>query len=125
MAYIDGIAKPDVISNVSEQIGQIDIDGVLESGYIEELIEGNTYSPFPQIQATERPDVAAAGLLEGRILILTENTPIVLIVPATFWSMMQSPEDYYQRYLIGTLIRWLRYSFSSSRCLLLLFMWRF
>lgn len=111
MAYIDGIAKPDVISNVSEQIGQIDIDGVLESGYIEELIEGNTYSPFPQIQATERPDVAAAGLLEGRILILTENTPIVLIVPATFWSMMQSPEDYYQRYLIGTLIRWLRYSF--------------
>ncbi|BFT71963.1 spore germination protein [Paenibacillus sp. P36] len=111
MAYIHGIAKPDIIIKVSERIEQIDIDGVLESGYIEELIEGNTYSPFPQIQATERPDVAAASLLEGRILILTENTPIVLIVPATFWSMMQSPEDYYQRYLIGTLIRWLRYTF--------------
>jgi spore germination protein len=111
LAYIHGIAKPDIISKVSERIKQIDIDGVLESGYIEELIEGNTYSPFPQVQATERPDVASAGLLEGRVLILTENTPIVLIVPATFWSMMQSPEDYYQRYLIGTLIRWLRYTF--------------
>ncbi|OXM83440.1 hypothetical protein CF651_25875 [Paenibacillus rigui] len=111
MAYIQGIAKPDVIKQVTERISHIDIDGIAESGFIEELIEGSNYSPFPQLQTTERPDVAVASLLEGRVLIITDQTPIVLIAPATFWSMLQSPEDYYQRYLIGTLIRWLRYLF--------------
>lgn len=111
MGYIQGIAKPEIIRSVSDQIKQINIDGVLESGYIEELIQSSTYSPFPQLQTTERPDVAVASLLEGRIIIMTENTPMVLIAPTTFWTMMQSPEDYYQRYLIGTLIRWLRYTF--------------
>lgn len=111
VAYIQGIAKADVIGMVSDRLRQVNIDGVLESGYLEELIQSHTYSPFPQLQTTERPDVAAASLLEGRIIILTDNTPMALIAPATFWSMMQSPEDYYQRYLIGTLIRWLRYAF--------------
>lgn len=111
MAYIQGIAKPEIISKVSERISQIKMDGVLDSGYIEEMIESNIYSPFPQVQTTERPDVAVSGLLEGRIVIITDNTPITLIAPATFWSLMQSPEDYYQRFLIGSLIRWLRYTF--------------
>jgi spore germination protein len=111
MAYIQGIAKPEIISKVSERISQIQLDGVLESGYIEEMIENNIYSPFPQLQTTERPDVAVSGLLEGRIVIITDNTPIALIAPTTFWSLMQSSEDYYQRFLIGSLIRWLRYTF--------------
>ncbi|NOU98031.1 spore germination protein [Paenibacillus sp. LMG 31456] len=111
VAYIQGIAKPEIISQVSERISQLDIDNVAESGIIEELIESNNYSPFPQLQTTERPDVAVACLMEGRIIIITDNTPMVLIAPATFWSMLQSPEDYYQRFLIGTLIRWLRYTF--------------
>ncbi|MBP1964503.1 spore germination protein [Paenibacillus aceris] len=111
MGYIQGIAKPEIIRAVSDQIKQMNIDGVLESGYIEEFIENSNYSPFPQLQTTERPDVAAASLLEGRIIIITDNTPMVLIAPATFWTMMQSPEDYYQRFMIGTLIRWLRYTF--------------
>jgi spore germination protein KA len=111
LSYIQGIAKPEVITEVSDKISQIDIDGIVESGVIEEWIEGNNYSPFPQLQSTERPDVAVAALLEGRVLIMTDNTPIVLIAPTTFWSLMQSSEDYYQRFLIGTLIRWLRYVF--------------
>ncbi|MGO4496234.1 spore germination protein [Paenibacillus sp. 2RAB27] len=111
MAYIQGIAKPEIISKVSERISQIQLEGVLESGYIEEMIENNIYSPFPQLQTTERPDVAVSGLLEGRVVIITDNTPIALIAPTTFWSLMQSPEDYYQRFLIGSLIRWLRYTF--------------
>ncbi|NQX60209.1 spore germination protein [Paenibacillus qinlingensis] len=111
LAYMQGIAKPEIISRVSERISQIKLDGVLESGYIEEMIESNIYSPFPQVQTTERPDVAVASLLEGRVVIITDNTPIALIAPTTFWSLMQSPEDYYQRFLIGSLIRWLRYTF--------------
>ncbi|QJD87924.1 spore germination protein [Cohnella herbarum] len=111
IGYIDGIAKPEVIAEVSDKISQIDIDGVPESATIEEWIEDDNYSPFPQLQSTERPDVASSALLEGRVVILTDNTPIVLIAPTTFWSLMQSSEDYYERFLIGTLIRWLRYLF--------------
>ncbi|CAG7614352.1 spore germination protein [Paenibacillus allorhizosphaerae] len=111
VAYIKGIAKPEVVDQVMNRISQIDMDGVMESGLIEELLEGDNYSPFSQLQITERPDVAASCLLEGRVIIITDNTPMVLIAPTTFWSMLQSPEDYYQRFIIGTLIRWLRYLF--------------
>jgi spore germination protein KA len=111
IGYIEGIAKTEIVEQVSKRISQLDIDGIVESGIVEELIEENNYSPFPQLQSTERPDVSVASLLEGRVVIITENTPVVLIAPTTFWSMLQTPEDYYQRFLIGTLIRWLRYGF--------------
>ncbi|WP_241674675.1 spore germination protein [Paenibacillus luteus] len=111
MVYVDGIAREDIIQSISERLAAVDLDGILESAMIEEAIEDSTFSPFPQIQATERPDVAVAGLLEGRIVILTENTPIALIAPTTLATLMQSPEDYYQRFWIGTTIRWLRYLF--------------
>lgn len=90
---------------------KIKIDAVLESGYIEEFIEDDTYSPFPQAQYTERPDTVAAQLLEGRFAIFTDNTPFVLTGPITFWRLMQASEDYYERYLMSNLIRWLRYMF--------------
>jgi len=109
VGYLDGIVNPDVLAEVKERISRIDIDGVPDSGTIEEWIEGDTYSPFPQVQTTERPDVATAALLEGRVVILTENTPIALLAPTTFWTLLQSSEDYNERFLIGTLIRWLRY----------------
>lgn len=111
IAYIEGLAAPELIREVEDRIGMIDIDGVLESGTIEEYIEDQPYSPFPQLLSTERPDVAAAGLLEGRVIILTDNTPMALIAPVSLFSFLQSPEDYYERFLIATVIRWLRYSF--------------
>ncbi|SFS46980.1 spore germination protein [Paenibacillus sp. BC26] len=111
ISFIDGIAEPSLIEEVRERIESIDIDGILESGYIEGLIEDNPFSPFPQIQVTERPDVVSASLLEGRVAILVDGTPFALIAPATLFTMLQSPEDYYQRFLIGTFIRWLRYLF--------------
>jgi hypothetical protein len=83
---------------------------VLESAYIEELLEDQPFSIFPQIMNTERPDVAAANLLEGRVVIMVDGTPFVLIAPTTFYSLIQSPEDYYQRYAFSTAIRWLRYA---------------
>ncbi|MCK9860315.1 spore germination protein [Paenibacillus sp. ATY16] len=118
VAYIEGLAAAELISEVKERLGRIRIDGILESGYIEELIEDSPLSPFPQILSTERPDVVSANLLEGRVAILTEGTPFALIVPITFFSLMQSAEDYYQRFLFSTAIRWLRYFFAAISLLL-------
>lgn len=109
IAYIEGLADQTLIEEVIARLGRIDIDGVLESEYIEELIEDNPFSPFPQVLNTERPDVAAASLLEGRVAILVDGTPFALIVPTTLYSLLQSPEDYYQRFIMGTAIRWLRF----------------
>ncbi|MDF2962299.1 MAG: hypothetical protein K0S39_4034 [Paenibacillus sp.] len=118
LAYIEGIADVTLIEEVTNRLKRIDVDGILESGYIEEMIEDNSFSPFPQILNTERPDVAASGLLEGRIIILVDGTPFVLIAPTTLYSMLQSSEDYYERFLIGTVIRWLRYLFFLLALLL-------
>ncbi|HEX7057352.1 MAG TPA: spore germination protein [Bacilli bacterium] len=118
VAYIEGLADNELIAEAVNRINRIQIDGVLESGYLEEFIEDDPSSPFPQVLATERPDVAAASLLEGRIVILTDGTPFALIAPVSLYSMLQSAEDYYHRYLIGTLIRWLRYGFLLIALLL-------
>jgi hypothetical protein len=109
IAYMEEIADKTLIEEVSKRLKRIDIDGVLESAYIEELIEDNPFSVFPQIMNTERPDVAAASLLEGRVVIMIDGTPAVLIAPVTFYSLLQSPEDYYQRFIFSTATRWLRY----------------
>lgn len=111
VAYIEGLADQTLIEEVKNRLQRIDIGSVLESGYIEELIEDNPYSPFPQLINTERPDAAAANLLEGRVVILVDGTPFVLIAPISFFSLLQSPEDYYQRYLISSVIRLLRFAF--------------
>lgn len=108
VAYIDGIADPKVIQEVKNRLAKIDIDGILESGYIEELIEDNRYSPFPQMEHTERPDKIAGSLLEGRIAIIIDGTPFVIIVPVVFWSFLQASEDYYERYFFASFLRLLR-----------------
>lgn len=118
IAHIEGVANHSLVEEVRTRIEKIDIDGVLESGYIEGLIEDHPYSPFPQIQVTERPDVVSAALLEGRIGIMVDGTPFCLIAPTTFFSMLQSPEDYYQRFIISTFIRWLRFLFLFTSLLL-------
>lgn len=110
VAYVEGLADQTLIQEVVSRLQRIDVDGVLESAYIEELIEDHPISLFPQIMSTERPDVAVANLLEGRAAILVDGTPFVLIAPITFYSLIQSAEDYYQRYGFSTAIRWLRYS---------------
>ncbi|MZQ81086.1 spore germination protein [Paenibacillus sp. 5J-6] len=112
IAYIEGIADISVVNKIKHRIQSIKIDGILESGYIQEMLQEFPYTPFPQLLNTERPDVTCANLLEGRIAIITEGTPFVLIAPITFSSIMQSQEDYYQGFLIGTFTRWMRYVFT-------------
>ncbi|MCI3921619.1 spore germination protein [Paenibacillus sp. TRM 82003] len=111
LAYIDGIADDSVIREAKRRIEDIKIDAVLESGYIEEMIEDQPFSPFPQLQYTERPDTAVAQLLEGRFAIFTDGTPFVIMGPVTFWQFLQANEDYYERYLIASAVRWLRLLF--------------
>jgi spore germination protein len=109
VAYFKDIADPELVEEVRTRIKKIDIDDVLESGYVEQLIEDNYLSPFPQVQSTERPDRVIGALLEGRVTILLDGTPFALIVPVTFSMMLQSPEDYFERWVPGTLIRLLRF----------------
>lgn len=106
--YIHGIANNKVVNEVRERLERIDIDSILESGYIEQLIEDQTATPFPTVYNTERPDVVAGNLLEGRIAIFVDGTPFVLIAPAVFIQFFQSAEDYYARFDIATSIRLLR-----------------
>lgn len=106
--YIEGIAQDKLVQEVKRRLGRIDIDGVLESAYLEELIEDAPLSPFPTIAHTEKPDVVAARLLEGRVAIMVDGTPFVLVVPAIFPEFLQSAGDYYERYMIGSLIRGIR-----------------
>lgn len=118
LAYIDGIVDMDLVKEARARLNRIDIDGVLESGYIEELIEDNPTSPFPQILSTERPDVTCGNLLEGRIAIIVDGTPFVMVAPATLFSLLQSSEDYYQRSIVSSAIRWLRFLFTGISFLL-------
>ncbi|KON88044.1 spore gernimation protein KA [Sporosarcina globispora] len=107
--YIKGIANDKVVEEVRQRLDRISIDSILDSSYIEELIQDETYSPFPTLRHSERPDVVSASLLEGRVAILVDGTPYVLMVPALFVQFLQSPDDYYNRADISTLIRFLRY----------------
>ncbi|MFE3892600.1 spore germination protein [Priestia sp. YIM B13446] len=106
--YIHGIANDKVVDEVRQRLQRIDIDSILESGYIQQLIEDQTATTFPTIYNTERPDVVAGNLLEGRIAIFVDGTPFVLVAPAVFIQFFQSAEDYYARFDIATSIRLLR-----------------
>lgn len=107
--YLNGIANQQIVDELITKLNQIEIDGVLESGYLEAFIEDKTFTPFPTILPTERPDVVAGNILEGRIAILTDNTPVALVVPVTIFSFFQSVEDYYERFGISSFLRIIRY----------------
>ncbi|WP_081954744.1 spore germination protein [Paenibacillus graminis] len=107
--YLTHIASPELVQEVKRRLGKIDTDSILESGYIEEFIQDTAGTPFPTIYNSDRPDSIAAGILEGKVAILVDGTPFVLLVPSFFVAFFQSPEDYYQRADIGTLLRFIRF----------------
>ncbi|WDV94016.1 spore germination protein [Brevibacillus parabrevis] len=109
IAYIDDIVDHEMLDEVRRRIATIDIDEVEESGFIEQWIEDDFLSPFPQAHNTERPDKVSASLFQGRVAILLDGTPMVLILPVTIGLLLHSPEDYYERWIVGTLARLLRY----------------
>lgn len=107
--YIKGLADENIVQEVKQRLNRIKTDSILGTGYIEEFIQDRTSTPFPTMFNTERPDVASGNLLEGRIAILAEGTPFVLIVPTVLTQFFKSAEDYFQRFDISTAIRLLRY----------------
>jgi spore germination protein len=109
LMYIEDIARPEIVTEVNNRIESIDIDAVMDCGTIEQLIEDSPFSPFPQILLTERPDKAAAAILEGRIAVVVDNSPFVMVIPSVFNSFFSSPEDYYQRFEIMSFTRALRF----------------
>ena len=106
--YIEDIVNKEVLAELEDRVNKINIDAVFDSAYIEQLIEDNKFSPFPQIQSTERPDVVAAALYEGRIALVVDNSPFAIIVPTTLPNLFQSPDDYYQRWMHGSIVRVIR-----------------
>jgi spore germination protein len=108
LLYLADVAAPGLIAEVRSRIAAIEIDGILESGYLEQLITDNPMTIFPLIQSTERTDKVAAAVLEGRVAILVDKSPFALIVPTTINELYQSPEDYYFNFYLGSFLRFFR-----------------
>ncbi|HCD09039.1 MAG TPA: spore germination protein, partial [Thermoanaerobacter sp.] len=108
IAYVKSIADDTVVQEVKKRLKKVQIDGVIDSGYLEEFIEDNPFSPFPQIAHSEKPDKVTAEILEGKVAILVDGSPFVLIVPAVFVQFFQAAEDYYERYFLSSALRILR-----------------
>lgn len=109
IVFLEGVSKPEFVKEIEERLNEYTIDGILDSGMLEQLVERNTLSPFPEFQSTERPDKAAAALLEGRVVILVDNSPMAIILPTTLNSFFQASDDAYERWEIATFTRILRY----------------
>jgi len=109
LMYMEDIVRPEILQEVERRLEEINIDGISDSGCVEQLIEENWLSPFPQMQLTERPDKAAASILEGRIAIIVDNSPFVILVPVTLNALFQSAEDYYSRWQVVSITRFLRF----------------
>ncbi|MGE7694544.1 spore germination protein [Lysinibacillus sp. NPDC094177] len=107
--YLNDIANDKIVAEVLARLDRINIDGILEGGYIEDFIQDSKYSIFPTVYNSERPDVIAGEILDGKIAILVDGSPFVLVVPALFTSFLQSAEDYYQHWMISSLVRILRF----------------
>ncbi|WP_411253178.1 spore germination protein [Neobacillus niacini] len=105
ICYLKGIANEKVVKEVEKRLSEINIDAILDVGYLEQFIEDNPFSPFPQTQSTERPDKTVANLIEGRVGILVDGSPFALLVPVVFNQFYQTIEDYSSRFLMGTFVR--------------------
>ncbi len=109
LVYIEDLVNPELIENIEERLSKFEIDGVLDSGVIEQLTEESWLSPFPQFQTTQKPDRAAMAILEGRVILLTDNSPYALILPTDYNSFIQTSDDYYTKWEIASFTRLLRY----------------
>jgi len=109
IAYISGIAEDGLIKEIRSRLKRIDIDIVMESGILEHFVSDSTQTPFPVIEVSERPDLSTLALSEGRVVIIVDGTPFVLIAPAVFADFFVSVEDNYTPTYFTVLIILLRY----------------
>ena len=107
--YMNDIVNQEVLQCALNKLEKIEIDGIFDTGYIEQFLEGNPWSVFPQMQITERPDKVCGNLLGGRIAILVDGSPDALIFPVGLVQFLQSPEDYYERFIYSNIMRFIRF----------------
>lgn len=108
MVYLENLVNKELVDEVERRLTSIEIDQLYSTGDLEELIEDHPFSPFPQNLATERPDRVVSYLAEGKITIIVDGSPRVLVVPITFFAFYQAPDDYNSRWLVGSFFRIIR-----------------
>lgn len=108
LMYLGNLANPRLVEEVKRRISSISTDYVGETGILEQFIEDHPLMPLPQVLATERPDRTAAFIMDGKVAILMDGNPNVIIVPADLFSLLHSPEDYYLRMPYGNMVRLMR-----------------
>lgn len=108
LCWLNGIADQTVLHTLRERLDSVELDAVLDANYLNEIIRDDRISPFPTVGFTERPDIASAKLLEGRIAIVVDGTPVVLTAPHILQETVQANDDYYISFLYTSLTRWLR-----------------
>ena len=109
VCYIDGLADKELLSELDERLSQVEANGILDSNLISEKIRDHPFSPFKTIGTTERPDVVAARLMEGRVAVIVDGSPTVLTLPHLLMEHFQSQGDYYGSFWFASLTRIIRY----------------
>ncbi len=109
ICYINGIADPKIVKNIKDRLKKIDIDGIVDSNYLVDFLNDRRHSIFHQIGRTEKPDIVTAKVLEGRVAIMVDGSPIVLTLPFLLLEDFQSSNDYYTSPSRATFLRWLRF----------------
>lgn len=109
IAYIQGIASESVVNEVIRRLNQIDLDSVMASGYLQSFFENNPMSLFPTVGTTERPDTLCGKLEEGRVAVMVDNTPVMLVMPYLLVENFQNMDDYAVGHYYATFTRILKY----------------
>ena len=108
LCYLTDVADSHVVKKIKERLQKIDIDGIIDAHYLISFLEEKKGSIFKQVGKTEKPDIAVAKILEGRVAILVDNSPIVLTLPFVVFEDLQNSDDYYQRSFRVGIVRFLR-----------------
>lgn len=110
VAYIDDIVDKTQVKAVTDKIKSVDLDGIpLADKQLEEAIVGAGWNPYPMVRYSERPDVVASHLLEGRVVVFVDTSPSVMVLPTTFFDLCQHAEENRQTPFMGTYLRWVRF----------------
>lgn len=109
VVYLNDVVEKKKIDGIIKKLEKINIDSVLDSGYLREFLTGDNFADFPKMISSERPDLACSSLLNGKVVIMVENSPFVLIIPGLFVDFFHSAEDNYQLPLNVTITRLLRF----------------
>lgn len=108
--YMEDLVQEELLEKVKMQMESFEIDGMPDCGVLEQLTEDPWYSPFPQYLSTERPDRAAAEILNGKVVLLCDHSPEALILPGNFSSFFESSEDWNHHFFSVSFLRLLRYA---------------